>query len=196
MTNYRFIKSHEVACNIVKEYVPESKFDEARLEYMKNLLVRNVLNDYSDAGIEGKIWEVSVRPSTSRLIEVQPASARCDLRVTMFGKTFLAECKINGGRLGKFYSMKNPGNVPLVYHFGMEIEASARKEARFLTATICTTVEDFLERLESVPGAVKIARHNNKNDAEPAIQKTQRLYRAIKPLDIGTLDRNNFGRYF
>lgn len=195
-----FIKTHEKAIEMASNYIAISKNDKKRLEAVNAMLLKNAKSGFMDAGIAGKVFEILARPSTSRLIGVchNQQWSTCDSRYTVKGARVEAEIKTNGGRIGRFFTMTESAqyNKLVIYYMSIEQTGRKNKPDTFDDLTVCMPIADFLDILKSTKGALKIASHRGMDDDEIAIQKTMRVFKALKPYDVGAFDRNNIGQYF
>lgn len=169
-------KQHIHACYLLEQYKPISKYDFERLNYCKALLERNEKNNFTDAGVFGKVLEVTSRPSTSRLVAVQ-SSHKCDSRITIEGRTYRLECKCNGGRIEELRAIKNKQHVAIHY-----VQLYTAKNGKQYYANVIMRLDNFLDLLDE-KDATKTIEHKNRltSDREEAIQgDSKALWKALQ----------------
>lgn len=185
MKNYE--TSYILADFLRHNYKPESADDFKRVEYIDKLMNAVKRENFQDAGITGKVLEVTSRPSTSKLIIVQ-SSNKADAFMNIDGKRIRLEVKSNGGRLEDLYSIRKPEKVIIRYTLLMRTPQGKPKkdgtckpaETRF--ADVLMRLDEFLALLESV-NAIKVIEHKDyvASDRERAIQAdSKKLYMALQ----------------
>lgn len=187
MKNYE--TSYKLAQFLLMNYKPESKSDFERADYCERLLDAVKREGYQDAGVMGKVLEVTSRPSTSRLIHVQPSS-KADARMTIEGQTYRLEIKSNGGRLGDLERIEEKSKVLIRYTLlirtpqGKPKKDGTCKPAETRYADVLMRLDEFLELLnDEKVKATKEIEHKNylTPDKEKAIQAdSKKLYEALQ----------------
>ena len=175
------------AAKMLYTYKANSAHDTKRAnkaeELIKLDIMRSINGEANDSGLAGKVAEILSHDSDSTITKVQKQGAT-DLYIIVDNKRVKCEYKTNGGRIESLYRLRKPENVYIVYE--LDFTPAPRKlkdgtvvlsDRRYVKKLM--TVCEFLSIIEEC-GAVKVAKHNNKTDAERAIQcSSKKLYNAL-----------------
>lgn len=185
---------------LINDYEVVSEYDAKRLEVAKELLKRDAqrtLNGFNaDCGLYGKVFELLMRKSNSKVTWVQGQN-KSDYITRINGTTTHCEVKTNFGRVGDFYKSDKSDSKYVIYSMCVEkVAKHERKDGtrdikRWHIEPIIMRMADFLEILETT-NAVKYIEHKDsiKSDREEAIKQWfTPFYEALKAYDATPYNR-------
>lgn len=171
-----FEKTFNLAVDYFNGYKPVSSYDYKRVAYIIDLLERTKTQGYKDAGVLGKVVEVCSRPSTSRLISVQPSS-KFDCRWKVGDNTSRLEIKVGSGRIGDLEKIAKPEQVQVHY-----LQAFYNHKGQYFERNVVLRLDRFLDLINEI-GCYSFIEHKEylTSDKEKNVRgDSMKLYKALE----------------